>query len=685
MVKIGVDVGGTFTDFVIFDESEKTINIIKVPSTPKSPDKGVINGIKKASTLFDFHPRDIDFIIHGTTVATNSLIERKGVETALITTKGFRDVLHIARQIRPKLYDFFERRADPLVPRNLRFEVLERILYTGEIKKHLDEESVRIISKQIKELGIKVVAVCLLHSYANPIHEKKIRDILIEEIPDIKVTISSEVLPEYKEYERMSTTVINAYVMPIVEKYLQQLQISIKMLGITSDIHIMQSNGGVMTSETARQKSVHTILSGPAAGVLGGITLAKMVGEENVITIDMGGTSFDVSLAFRGQPLFTTESEINGQIVKIPMIDIKTLGAGGGSIAWIDPGGALQVGPQSAGADPGPACYGQGGTEPTVTDANLVLGYLNPSYFLGGDMLLNANLAKEIIKERIADPMGLTIEEAAEGIVRVVNATMIRGIRMVSVERGYDPRDFTMVVFGGAGPVHAVQLAKELNIPKLIVPENPGVNCALGLLMADFRHDYSQTFLRSLWSLEPIHLISEFQNLEQKAIKQLSSEGVSQKDILLLRSMDLRYLGQGYELELPIPSKDYIKNDLEYFCQEFSKLHKEKYGYSMPDNTVEIVNLRLTAIGALPKPTIKEETFVSQDPSGAFKGKRKIFMEGNFIEAPIYERKMLKCGNQIEAPAIIEQYDSTTVLFPGYIAFVDKYRNLIIELKEKEK
>jgi N-methylhydantoinase A len=612
-------------------------------------------------------------------VATNSLIERKGIETALIVTQGFRDVLHIARQIRPKLYNFFERRPDPFIPRHLRFEVPERILYTGEVRESLDEKAMQCIADEIAELKIGVVAVCLLHSYANPSHEQRIRDILLERIPGLKVSLSSEVLPEFKEYERMSTTVINAYVMPIVERYLRQIQDSLRQLRVKSDLHIMQSNGGVMTSETAGQKSVHTVLSGPAAGVLGGVTLSKMAGEENVITIDMGGTSFDVSLAYKGQPTFTMESDIGGHIIKIPMIDIKTLGAGGGSIAWVDQGGALQVGPQSAGADPGPACYGLGGKEPTVTDANIVLGYLNPGYFLGGEMKLNVDLAKAAILGKVAKPMSLTLEQAAEGILRVVNATMVRGIRMVSVERGYDPRDFTLVCFGGAGPVHAVKLAQELNIPKLIVPEGPGVNCALGLLMADFRHDYSQTFLHLFKTLDPTRLTQGFKILEEKAVKQMVDEGVPKKDVKLLRSLDLRYLGQGYELEIPAPNKNFIKKDLETLAQELGRVHQEKYGYSMSPDTVQIVNLRLTAIGGLSKPEIKKETPNGRDPKAAFKEKRRIYMEGRFTQAPIYERKKLRYGNYIKAPAIIEQLDSTTVLFEGYGMTVDQYRNLIIE------
>lgn len=682
MKKIGVDVGGTFTDLVVIDEQSGKINLTKVPSTPKNPDRGVLGGIEKVARQFSVKPEEVQFLIHGTTVATNALIERKGVETALIVTEGFRDVLHIARQTRPKLYDFFARRPDPFVPRHLRFEVQERILAGGEVDEPLDEQSVRSITRAIKDSSIRVVAVCLLHSYINPAHERQVREILLGEMPELKVSISSEILPEFKEYERMSTTVINAYVMPIVEIYMQRILRSIKQMGVRSSLHIMQSNGGVMSSETAGQKSVHTVLSGPAAGVIGAIALAKLAGEDNLITIDMGGTSFDVSLVRAGVPTFTMESDIDGHVIKIPMIDIKTLGAGGGSIAWVDAGGALQVGPQSAGADPGPACYGQGGTDATVTDANLALGYLNPTYFAAGEMKLDVESARRAVEKNVAGPMGLKIEEAAEGILRVVNATMIRGIRLVSVERGYDPREFSLVCFGGAGPVHAVKLAQELNIPKIVVPEAPGVNCALGLLMADFRHDYSHTFLHLIKDLAPDRLTEQFEALESQARQQMIGEGVPEGDIVFHRSGDLRFFGQGYELNMPLPRKDYNPGDLEEIGRGFAAVHEEQYGYSMAPETVQIVNLRLTAIGLLSKPGLEEEPEAGPDPGAALKGKRSIFMEGKRIEVPVFDRKNLRCGNQIEAPAIIEQVDSTTVLFPRYRARVDRYRNLIIEKKE---
>jgi N-methylhydantoinase A len=392
----------------------------------------------------------------------------------------------------------------------------------------------------------------------------------------------------------------------------------------------------------------------------------------------MGGTSFDVSLASKGVLTFTTESDINGHAIKVPMIDIKTLGAGGGSIAWVDAGGALQVGPESAGADPGPACYGWGGTEPTVTDANLVLGYLNPAYFVGGEMSLDLDLARKAILEKVAGPMGLSLEEAAEGIIRVVNATMIRGIRLVSVEKGYDPREFTLVCFGGAGPVHAVKLAQELNIRRVLVPEGPGVNCALGLLMADFRHDYSQTFLHLLGQVGPRRLEAAFAGLEKRAKEQMLAEGLAEKMVVFHRSADLRYQGQGYEIEVALPGAITDEADIRKVAQDYSRMHQDKYGYTMAAESVEVVNLRLVALGLLEKPEIRAEEAAGLDSRAALKGERRVYMDGQFREVPIYERSRLKCGMELDSPAIIEQLDSTTVVFPGFRTTVDRYRNLMI-------
>ena len=681
MIRLGVDVGGTFTDLVVVDDADGEIRLGKVPSTPAAPDRAVLAGLDEVAVQLAIDPATIDQFIHGTTVATNALIERKGVDTAVVVTAGFRDVLHIARQTRPRLYDFFARRPDPFVPRHLRYEVPERMLHTGAVKTPLDEGALRAVAAEIAARGIKVVAVCFLHSYSNPAHEKRAEEILGEEIPDVVVCTSHSVLPEFKEYERSSTTVINAYVMPIVEAYLERIAAGIAVRGVRSGLHVMQSNGGLMTAATAGRQSVRTVLSGPAAGVLGAVVLGERIDAPNLITVDMGGTSFDVSLTYRGAPNFASESEIDGHVIKVPMLDIKTLGAGGGSIAWVDAGGALQVGPQSAGADPGPACYGRGGQEATVTDANLVLGYLNPHTFAGG-VAVDIERARRAIDERVARPMGLDIERAAAGIVAVVNATMIRGIRLVSVERGYDPRDFALMCFGGAGPVHAVQLARELDIPEVIVPEAPGVNCALGLLMADFRHDYSQTLLAKLGELEPGRLNDGFVRLEAAATTQMLGEGLQPADIALQRGGDLRYAGQGYELQLPLPAGDFCAQGLARLAAEFSKAHEDLYGYRMADAAVEIVNLRLTAVGLTARPKLREEIPAGADAAAAQRGIRRMYMEGQYREVAVYDRTRLRCGNRLISPAVVEQADSTTVVFPGYRAEVDRCRNLIIARAE---
>jgi N-methylhydantoinase A len=680
MVAVGVDVGGTFTDFVAFDHTTGAVRLTKVPSTPRSPDRAVLNGLRKLHQTMGVDPATIDLFIHGTTVATNALIERKGVCAALVVTEGFRDVLHIGRQTRPRLYDFFARRPDPLIPRHLRYEVPERTLATGEVLRPLDEQAVHAVAQEIAAQGIEAVAVCLLHAYANPGHERRIRDLLQARVPGVQVVLSSDVLPEFKEYERMSTTVINAYVMPIVERYLRQIQVGLEALGVTVGLNVMQSNGGVMTAETASQKSVHTVLSGPAAGVIGAIHLARELGVTNLITMDMGGTSFDVSLVHEARPTYTVDSEIAGYPVRVPMIDIKTLGAGGGSIAWIDAGGALRVGPQSAGADPGPACYGLGGEDPTVTDANLVLGYLNPEGFAAGEMRLDLGRARAAVARRIATPLGLSVEEAAEGIVRVVNATMLRGIRLVSVERGFDPRQFALMCFGGAGPVHAVRLAQELGIPLVVVPESPGVACALGLLMADFRHDYSQTFLRRLTDLDPAQLDEAYAALEGRATRQMAAEGLAPEAIAFRRSADLRYAGQGYELEVTVPAGPYHASSLTALAEAFGRLHRQQYGYAMAPHTVEMVNLRLSAVGLRPKPALRAEVSGPPDPADACTGRRRIYMDGAFLDAPVYARARLRCGMRVDGPAIVEQADSTTVLPPGSWGLVDRYRNLLIHI-----
>jgi len=674
-------VGGTFTDLVIINEQTGKIDITKVLSTPRNPATGVEKGIRKIVEKIGIQTNSISYFAHGTTVATNAVLEHKGAKTALITTKGFRDVLEIGRQRRPSLYRFDVDRAKPLVPRNLRKEVTERILFDGIIHEPLDEGEVRKIVKELKEEGVESIAVSLLFSYCNPTHERKIKEIITEVFPEVYISLSSEILPEYREYERTSTTVLNAYVMPVMDRYLGDLTDRMRRLGVSADLLVMQSTGGTMTSEVARKMSVHTLLSGPAAGVIGATYIADLVGYKNLITVDMGGTSCDVSLVDKGEPKRTTDGKIGGYPLKIPIIDINTIGAGGGSIAWIDPGGALRVGPESAGADPGPACYGLGGEKPTVTDANAVLGYINPRYFLGGEMSLDVKASEKVISKHIAEKLGLDITEAANGIVEVANANMVRAIRVVSVERGYDPRDFVMVPFGGAGPLHASKLAEELNIPRILVPSAPGVLSAMGLLTADVRHDYVQTYHVKTCDAEPESIAELFASLEERGIETLVEEGFPVEKSIVMRYLDMRYLGQSYEITVPMTG-GFTHDSLKEAEQTFHREHERIYGHSAPDEPTELVNLRVVVLGRNEKFKLPELP-AAQDPvEKAMKEVRRAFFseEGGYVECPVYDRGRLQPGHEFYGPAVVEQMESTLVINPDQRVWVDHYGNIHIEV-----
>ncbi len=681
--RLGVDTGGTFTDLCVLDESSGNLVVTKVPSTPSNPALAVIAGIDKLIEGKGIVPEKVRFLIHGTTVATNALLEHKGAKTALITTEGFEDVLHIGRQNRPRLYHFQARRPKPVVPRHLRYGVSERILYTGEVLKPLDESKIEAIVEQVKAKAVQSVAISLIHSYANPVHEQKIKSIVSSVFPEAYVTASVEVLPEFREYERTSTISINAYVMPKVNDYVADLDKRLKNLEIASDLYIMQSNGGVITAKTARQMSARTVLSGPAGGALTGVFVSRTIEKPNVITIDMGGTSSDICLIEGGTPRLTTESDIGGYPIKLPMIDINTIGAGGGSIAWIDSGGALQVGPQSAGADPGAACYGRGGTEPTVTDAHAILGRINPAYLLGGEMDLHLDDARSILEEKIAHPLGISVQKAAEGIIAVVNANMIRGIRRVSVERGYDPREFTLVPFGGAGPLHGVELAQALNMHEIVVPAYPGIASAFGMLSADVRHDYVQTQISISEAVDVGDLLSLFRGMEERGVKQLGREGFSGRSVVLIRSADMRYIRQAYELSVPVKGGALERQDISSIVESFHDLHERAYGYARRKEAVEFVNLRVVALGKLPQFHIKDrrppvkETLKPIDH-------REVCFEGATVKTPIYHRDHLPLGWEISGPAIIEQMDSTIVIFPQYRAVSDRYGNLLIRARGRQ-
>jgi len=684
-VRIGVDVGGTFTDIVCFDEERQSLRLLKVPSTPGEPNRAVVDGAMRILQETDRLPGSIQFFIHGTTVATNAILERKGAPVALLVTEGFRDVLYVMRQDRPRLYDYFQQRPEPLVPRNLRFEISERMLYTGTVRLPLQEEPTRRTLRRLKEEGITNIAVCLLHSYVNPAHEQQLRDWIQQEIPDARVSLSSEILPELKEFERMSTTVINAYVKPLVGTYVRNLESGIASQGIPSGLHIMQSNGGIMAAQTAQSHSVHTVLSGPAAGALSGLVLGQQLGIENLISIDVGGTSADVSVVHDGHLHFAEESEVGGQVIKVPSIEIHTVGAGGGSIAWIDAGGALQVGPQSAGADPGPACYGKGGHEPTVTDANLVLGRLNPQYFLGGEMAIDMESARKAIHQKVAAPLGLSLEQAAEGVIRVINSVMAKAIRRLSVEKGYDPRDFTLISFGGGGPLHAAELAADLQIPKVLVPFAPGVSSALGLLTADFRHDYVRSTLRRSSLTTVDQLMKCLADLRTAAVAQMNREHVDTQAIIFRPCLDMRYLGQGFSLQVRFSLAELAEwKTLGPLVSRFHDSHRAAYSYCDEHAETEIVNIRLAAIGELPRPNFSQLPDTTRDAVSVAKGSRNAYIDGRFESVCVYERSKLLAGSHVDGPAIVEQVDSTTLILRGQIGRTDEFGNLMIILENHQ-
>lgn len=681
--RLGIDTGGTFTDIALLDERNGTFMVDKVPSTPHNPSEAVLKGMQRILKQRKIEEKEITYFIHGSTVATNALLERKGVKTALITTKGFKDILEIGRQSRPKLYDMRARHPEPLVPRQYRFEVEERILYNGEIKQALNEEQLRIIGEKIKESKIESVAVCLLNSYVNAKHEQKVKEIL-ESIGGFYVTLSSEVLPEYKEYERTSTIVSNGYIMPKMEGYLKYLEDSLSNMEIPSDLYIMQSNGGIINAKTARDIPARTLLSGPAGGTVMGTVLADMTGYKNIITIDMGGTSLDTSLIKNGEAQYTTDAEVGGYPISLPMVEMHTIGSGGGSIAWIDSGGALRVGPQSAGSTPGPVCYDQGGTEITVTDANVILGRLNPEYLLGGEMKINVEKARHLINEKIARPLDMTIEEAAEGILKVVNANIVRGIRVISLEKGHDPRDFALVAFGGAGPGHAVDLGMEIGSKQVIIPRHPGVACSVGMLTADVRHDYVRTNVTTISELDMGLLYSIIEELKQEGTEQLENDGfIVGKNIDLQGYLDLRYIHQAYEISVPLDVTNVNTDDVNHSIQTFHRMHKSMYGFSRVEEEVELVNVRLVAKGV--HDPISFQGNNDQEESVATPiNHRDVFFNNQFIRTPIYDRNQIITEQKVIGPAILEQMDTTIVIYPEQEAIQDKFGNVIVHISKNE-
>ncbi|MFC1556416.1 hydantoinase/oxoprolinase family protein [candidate division KSB1 bacterium] len=654
-IVIGIDTGGTFTDFVYIRGGR--IRVLKVLSTPENPAAAVLEGLGQiqSGSRFDYS------IIHGSTVATNALLERRGARTALITTRGFRDLLEIGRQNRPLIYDLYADRPAPLIPSPLRFEITERTLHTGEIMHEADRKELGLLLKKFMRKKIESVAVCFLHSYVNPHNE----ELVAREAGQagFRISRSSEILPEYREYERLSTTVVNAYVAPKMDRYIESIQK--KFPGIK--LRIMKSNGGIISAETARRESVHTILSGPAGGVVGAFTIARKAGYPHCITFDMGGTSTDVSLC-HGRIMTTSESTIAGCPVRVPVIDIHTVGAGGGSTVSLDIGGALKVGPESAGADPGPVCYGKGDLL-TVTDANLALGRLHADHFLGGGMRVFPERTEKRLQE-LSKLYSLSPEKLSAGIIRVVNSSMEKALRVISIAKGYNPADFALVTFGGAGALHAADLARTLNIRTVIVPGNPGNYSAVGMLFSNFVKDYSHTVLIPAEKKFYRKLADNFKPLERKALLEMKKEGISSGKIGIELSADVRYKGQSFELTVPF-ANDYVGR--------FHKAHMNRYGYADPERPAEVVTIRLRCTGRTAHPRFRKATAAaSRSAREARIGKRPVYDGSAFTDTDVYMRDKMTYGMKLNGPAVIHEYSTTTYVPPDFKVTVDEYDNLIL-------
>ncbi|WP_421425333.1 MULTISPECIES: hydantoinase/oxoprolinase family protein [Agrobacterium] len=677
MRRIGIDVGGTFTDFVVQNTADGTVQYYKLSSTPSDPSEAILSGLARIVKEFGFSASDVDYIGHGTTVATNMIIEERGAPTGLLTTRGFRDVLAIGRQSRPSLYDTTIPKASPLVERYCRLEVDERLSATGDVLLQLDEEQLRHQAERLIGAGVEAVAICFLHSYRNPVHEERALAVVQSVMPDAYISVSSKVLPEFREYERTSTTVLNAYVGPRMDRYLSRLSRGISEIGIPVEPMTIHSNGGVLSLESVRRLPVATCLSGPAAGVIGAAMVGMRAGMPNLVTFDVGGTSTDVALILDGRALFTSGRLVADHPVKLPMVDIHVIGAGGGSIANVDDASALKVGPRSAGAAPGPAAYDRGGSLPTLTDANIALNRLDPVALLRGRMPINRELALKAIKENVADPLDLSAEDAAYGILQVATANMSRAIRAVTTERGYDLDDLTLFAYGGAGPLHATEVARECGIKRVLIPQEPGTMCARGALLSDVSLDFVRTCLAlanpeswtDVWAL--------LRELQREGAAWLVGEKVAEESRRFNLAVDAHYRGQNFEITVPVNDLD--EAGLEIFKKKFGEAHEAEYGYDIPGRDIEIVNCRVQAVGV----TTKFEPARHQGGASvadAQIGQRPVFFgaEG-WLDTPVYERSALPVGRSLPGPAVIDEMSSTTIVLPGQQATVDVAGNIIVQ------
>ena len=686
-LRIAVDVGGTFTDVTLWDPRDGRLIPAKAPTTPHDRAVGVLDGIAAALEAAGARPEEVAEVVHGSTTGTNALIERTGARVGLLTTSGFRDVLEIGRIMRPDagLYDFSVDLPLPLVPRHLRLEADERLDARGSVLVPLDEASVEAAAEEFARQGVEAVAVCFLFSFLDPRHEERAAEILARRLPSVPVSLSSRVCPEVREYERSSTTVMNAYLSPVMAAYLDSLQRRLHDALGPVRLSVIQANGGSTSVEAARRRAVTTVNSGPAGGVVAAAFYGRRHGRDRLVSVDMGGTSFDIGLVENGACAVTTEGSFQDLPVRVPIIDLHIIGAGGGSIAWRDPGGALQVGPRSAGSEPGPACYGRGGTLPTVTDANLVLGRLSPGYFNGGRMALDAEAARRAVGALAAE-LNLSVEETALGIIRVVNANMVKGIAAVTILRGIDVRDFSLLSFGGAGGVHAVDLARALSMREAIVPPLPGTFSAVGLLVTEVRHDYVSALggVRAD-SADLAHLEELYRGMEAEAEAELAGQGFGRDAMSLIRLADLKVAGQTYELSLPLPHAAPLDDaGLRALLDAFASLYRERYAFFFAGEPIEIVNLRLAALGRNPQVELRPGIAGGTDPAAARKGLRPVYFEGiGYADTAIYDRDRLRPGMVVSGPAIVEEQTSSTLVPPGTRAEVLDDLGLAVALEEE--
>jgi N-methylhydantoinase A len=685
-MRVGVDTGGTFTDFITIDESGRP-RVFKTPSTPKAPEQAIINGVealaKEHRVSVPEFVRNIDLFIHGTTIATNTVIQRSGPKIGIIHTDGFRDILFLRDGFKRNRYNLHEPPPDPFIPRYLRLGVEERMLYSGEVLTPLNEESVRRAARKLKAEGVQAIAVCLLWSMMNPAHELRIREIINEEIPGAHVALSSEILPAIREWPRACATTLSAYVGPVLGRYLTKVESFLRKNGYRYNVLIMQLTGGSATVPEIEKRPVLTIGSGPAAGPAGGLFYGAADGEKNLMVIDMGGTSFEVSLITDGTITMSRETEIEQMPIGVAAVDVHSVGAGGGSIAWIDGGGMLRVGPQSAGADPGPACYGLAGEKPTVTDANVILGYLNPDFFLGGRVKLNRALSEKAM-ETIAKPLGLDIVEAASAVYRVVNANMVGAMRAVSVTRGIDPRGYTVISGGAAGGTHAAKIAEELGIKKVICPVAAGGLCAFGMLVADVKHSYLTTYPANTENMDIAKINEIFAEMEARAIEELKTEGFQCEDITLERVVDAKYPYQLHEIMVPVPGGKLSGDQLPAMVNTFHDHHQRLYTYCVRNMPVDMNGWRVTATGRISKVMPMEQPRTGVAAASAEKARRPMFFAeyGEYVDTPICDAEKLGPGMVIEGPAVVELPTTTIVVFPNHRMSVNSYGDLRIEIPQ---